>query len=647
MKGLLCKSNSPFHHKSAMNNKFSILVSRICHSVGMPVCSSEEDMPPVDFDFCDPDVRLSEIKRVFFSVISGGEFEDWSDADEWNFRLSRTSSDRRAIRDITCIADKPQPTSIKKQLSADRRKTTSKTHTINVTIDESTPTNHAFIQSLKKGKKLRCWYETMGGRMFGGNAGIIATVFADMELSRGLGEIQIYQMQIIWNTLDLEDYIESPIFQDVPVVCDAITGLIITDIGTSTLTVSWDSNGATLYEYAYNITGDLPTSWHETTDTTVLLYDLTGGVEYFVFVRAKCTLDTSGDPSMASETTTPITCDIPTGLSAIELTATSWRVEFDAPVTPGQEYRYVINDTGIMPDLSFGTGTYLNADDMAVTFTGLLPLTHEYVWIRAKCSDSDYSIWVMVDFTTGPPALSITSGLVLWDNSIYGVQSLGTSLLGLTDQSGYDNHLSKVDEGAGDALIVDNVFGAYPGIVFNENNALETSGNFIGLDGVDALEVWTVLDIPAGVPSAPLNATFLDYSSGNISSDVDGWTTRMTFRNTSSRIYSGLYGDVGVNQTALIDGALLSSRRIVRFRFYKNNVASSECRISVTGLTTAISGPNNNTNTFGLHPLRMGHTADGFPRLKVTWGATAIYNRALTDPEAATVESELAAMFSV
>jgi hypothetical protein len=286
-----------------MHNKFVTIVSRICHSAGMPVCPSEEDMPEVDFDFCEPEAKLSEIKRVLFSTISGGEFEDWSNADEWNFRMSYTSEDRRAIRAITCIADKPQPNSIKKQLSNDRRKITSKTHTINVTVDESTQANHEFIKTLKKGKKLRVWYETMGGRMFGGNSGIIATVFGDMILNRGQGEIQLYQIEVIWETIELEPFIESPIFNDPAIACAAITGLELSDITASSIVATWDDVEAIVYEYNYNTTGVTPTTWLETYNTTVTISGLVDGTEYFVFVRAKCTLDASGEPSSESATT--------------------------------------------------------------------------------------------------------------------------------------------------------------------------------------------------------------------------------------------------------------------------------------------------------------------------------------------------------
>lgn len=181
----------------------------------MPVFCNEEDIAEVDFDLCNPDVRTSEIKRLFLALPQSAEFVDWSIADAWNDRLSQTSNDVNAIRTITCIGDKPAPVSIRKDISLQRKKITYKTHTLLITIDEVTAANHAFIIALKKGRILRVWYETTGRQMFGGNSGIVAMVYGDMVLARGQGEIAVYELQIIWNKLRTEDRIESPIFDDI------------------------------------------------------------------------------------------------------------------------------------------------------------------------------------------------------------------------------------------------------------------------------------------------------------------------------------------------------------------------------------------------------------------------------------------------
>lgn len=184
------------------------------HAPGMPVCSDETGMPETDFNYCEPNVLLSEIKRVFFAVVAADPFDDWFNPVSWNARLSEDSNDRNAIRPLNCIADKPLPIPIRKRISCERNVTTHKTHIVNVSIDEVSDANHAFMQSLKKGKRVRFWYETTGGLMFGSNDGIIATVFGDMVLDRGQGEIMRYELQVLWNSLGTETYIDSPIFED-------------------------------------------------------------------------------------------------------------------------------------------------------------------------------------------------------------------------------------------------------------------------------------------------------------------------------------------------------------------------------------------------------------------------------------------------
>lgn len=187
----------------------------------MPVCTGE-DLAPVNFDFCNPDVKLSEIRRLFLALPQSAEFSDWTNASAWNDRLSQDSNDQHAIRTITCIGDKPVPQSTRKDISNDRKKITSKIHTLIITIDEVSDANHAFIVALKKGRLLRCWYETMGRCMFGGNSGILAMVYGDMILVRGQGEIMVYEIQVVWTKIRTEDWIESPIFDETPVIHEAL-----------------------------------------------------------------------------------------------------------------------------------------------------------------------------------------------------------------------------------------------------------------------------------------------------------------------------------------------------------------------------------------------------------------------------------------
>jgi len=197
-------------------------------------------LPAVNFDFCNPEVRESEIRRIFIAKVKAQPFDDWSDFAEWMARLSPDSENDNAIRELWVIADKPLPASTVKEISMQRKVVVLKDHTLNITIDEVGEANHEFINEVD-GNFYRIWYETQGGIMFGGNSGIVAQVFADMILVRGAGNIMIYNMIATWRSLQLEDRINSPIFSESDIVPDAITE----DIGTTppfTLSLSGVNN---------------------------------------------------------------------------------------------------------------------------------------------------------------------------------------------------------------------------------------------------------------------------------------------------------------------------------------------------------------------------------------------------------------------
>lgn len=197
-----------------MKKKFIAFVNRrYIHSPGMPTCGTEE-LEAVDFDFCDPEVKASEIQRIFLRKIGSTDFTDWTAAEEWNERVSETDTTIDAIRALHVIGDKPLPNAPKKVISMGRTVTPRKEHTINFTIDEVTDANHAFVQSIGTGKRFKMNYETAGGYMFGGNEGITCEITLEMVLNRGAGETMAYQGTCTWVTTETEDRCTSPIFSE-------------------------------------------------------------------------------------------------------------------------------------------------------------------------------------------------------------------------------------------------------------------------------------------------------------------------------------------------------------------------------------------------------------------------------------------------
>ena len=195
-----------------MKRKYIAFVGRrFAHVGGAPGCSAET-LPAVDFNFCDPEVRLSEIQRVFLAKINAAPFADWTQAEEWTTRMSETSTDLNAIRALMVVGDKPQPTKTTKDISGGRKFTTRKDHVLNLTVDEVTEDNHSFLQGVEVGTRFRMWYETSGGLMFGGNDGIVVELQGDMLLPRGAGEIMTYVYTVNWVSQTTEQRCASPIF---------------------------------------------------------------------------------------------------------------------------------------------------------------------------------------------------------------------------------------------------------------------------------------------------------------------------------------------------------------------------------------------------------------------------------------------------
>lgn len=263
-------------------------------------------MPPVDFNFCEPNVSASEIRRVFISLVGSEDFTDWSEPGEWLTRLSDTSTDINAIRTFWVIGDKPSATVKKVRISNERSKIMKRDHVINATIDDVSDANHAFVVAIKSGRMFRVWYETMGGYIFGGNSGIVSHVAIDMVLNRGLGEIAVYQLVASWSTLSTEDRAISPIFDVVGGIgCDPVTGLAASEITGTSLTLTWDGLPGETFEYAYNTTGVSPVSYSEILGGEVSITGLTEDTVYTLFVRRVCSGTSFSVPATISVATLP------------------------------------------------------------------------------------------------------------------------------------------------------------------------------------------------------------------------------------------------------------------------------------------------------------------------------------------------------
>lgn len=169
-------------------------------------------LPIVKFDKCAPVISLSEIEKVYISKPSATAFTDWKLAPEWTARISETDLvDDDTIRALTVIGDKPAPANVIKELSNGRKVPVRKDHTLNITIDDVSDENYELARILECGGQIRFWYETSGGKLYGGNEGIEGTIVLDGVLNRGRDEIETLVGTITWSSKFSPERIDSPI----------------------------------------------------------------------------------------------------------------------------------------------------------------------------------------------------------------------------------------------------------------------------------------------------------------------------------------------------------------------------------------------------------------------------------------------------
>ena len=174
--------------------------------------SCETALPEVKFSKCSPNIVLSEIVRIFVGKQGTQPFNNWKDASEWTQRLSETENTANAIRPLTVIADKPAGSPVVKEISNGRKYNLRKDFTVNIEIDDVSEENYEFMRVTQCGGEYKMWFETAGGRIYGGNKGIDASVVLDNVLGRGKDEIEKITGTASWSDQFSPEMALSPIF---------------------------------------------------------------------------------------------------------------------------------------------------------------------------------------------------------------------------------------------------------------------------------------------------------------------------------------------------------------------------------------------------------------------------------------------------
>lgn len=197
--------------------------------------------------------------------------------------------------------------------------------------------------------------------------------------------------------------------------CDALTGLSVSQIGTTSATVSWNAvSGVSSYTLEYKpSTSSTYTTLNVNTNSRTIT-GLTAGTTYNVRARYTCSNGSTADYATMSFTTESDNpgCNAVTGLSVGSITQTSASVSWSG-VTGVSSYTLEYKAS------SASSYTSVTVNGTSRSLSGLSAGTRYDVRVRYTCSNGDLSEYASTSFTTESDGGGGCDGLPAWSQSAY------------------------------------------------------------------------------------------------------------------------------------------------------------------------------------------------------------------------------------
>jgi len=201
---------------------------------------------------------------------------------------------------------------------------------------------------------------------------------------------------------EVEDY--SVTIQSGTTVCNIPSGLSVTNLASTSATLSWLTTGAVSYTFRYKTVAG--TTWTEVNASTALTYNLTGltaSTAYEFQVKSICSSGQSNYSVSTNFTTTSVaTCNIPTGLSVTNLASTSATLNWLTTGAVSYTLRYKTIAATTWTEINAGTALTKN-------LTGLTAATTYEFQVKSICSSGQSNYSASTNFTTTSSVAYCTS----------------------------------------------------------------------------------------------------------------------------------------------------------------------------------------------------------------------------------------------
>jgi len=181
-------------------------------SIDTLVCANncESELPQVEFSQCAPELLQAQVSNVYLAN-DGYSLTNWTNPAEWAGRISNTSTAATAIREMTVIASIADPTVTEKKISGGRTIYSPQEFTIAGRIDDNSDTNYDFMRATGCNRQYRMWYSTLGGKLYGGNAGILTNLRMWETVAEDDLEYAVLNVQLKWKAAFAPLRIPNPI----------------------------------------------------------------------------------------------------------------------------------------------------------------------------------------------------------------------------------------------------------------------------------------------------------------------------------------------------------------------------------------------------------------------------------------------------
>jgi hypothetical protein len=181
----------------------------------MAVCSTV--LPVASADLCSPKTNFGQISMLMFTRLGDG-LTDWEDDTEWTTRIDNASTGalptpptKADIRQLFGIGSLTAPDRGEVEISRARKVYTDPEFSLSFAVDDTGDVNwNDFMLGLPTGGQVySVWFGTET-RLFGGDAGIEATVVANPEIPESADELMKIILTVTWKG-EIPEVTDNPI----------------------------------------------------------------------------------------------------------------------------------------------------------------------------------------------------------------------------------------------------------------------------------------------------------------------------------------------------------------------------------------------------------------------------------------------------